>query len=238
MSRTWVILGATSIIAEEFAHLAANAKHNLILVGRNLSQLDIIAANIRLRYPIDCSTLCIDFETDNQELLHFLKQLSVEIDLFIAYSALLNNSQLTPHSIEKMVRVNILSTILLIHYYLQRTQDNFHLVFLSSVASCRGRSKNSLYGASKGAIEIYLQGLQQSSPPNVHITVAKLGFIDTIQTYGVPGVFYASPPLACAKACWRASLARKQLIYHPFFWRFVMGVIKKLPFFIYKRLPF
>jgi len=53
-ARTWVILGATSIIAEEFAHMAARSGNALILVGRNLSQLNILASDIRLRYAVAC----------------------------------------------------------------------------------------------------------------------------------------------------------------------------------------
>ncbi|CEK11285.1 SDR family NAD(P)-dependent oxidoreductase [Legionella hackeliae] len=238
-ARTWVILGATSIIAEEFAQLAAQAKQNLILVGRHLQQLEIIAANIRLRYQVKCELLLIDFSKDLRNVLELLQSKSAtELDLFIAHSAMLQNHELNLIAIEDLIHTNVLSTFQLIHTYLQRTQSNYHLLFLSSVAACRGRSKNSAYGGTKAAIEVYLEGLQQSAPKNMSITVARLGFIDTAQTYGSPGIFYASPPKVCAKACWRATKAGKRLIYHPFFWRFIMAIIKHLPFFIYKRMRF
>ncbi|ASQ45364.1 SDR family NAD(P)-dependent oxidoreductase [Legionella clemsonensis] len=236
--RTWIILGATSIIAEEFAQLAARKKKNLLLVGRNLEQLEIIAANLRIRYKVQCDLLFTDFSKDISTLLELLQRKSpCEFDLFIAHSAMLQNHELNLTAIEDMVHTNVLSTLQLIHVYLQRAQSHYYLLFLSSVAACRGRSKNSLYGGTKAAIEVYLEGLQQSTK-NLQVTVARLGFIDTIQTYGNPGIFYASSPKACAKACWRAVTTGKRQIYHPFFWRFIMAIIKHLPFFIYKRMKF
>jgi short-subunit dehydrogenase len=236
-NKTWVILGATSIIAEEFAQLIAQAKQNLILVGRNFKQLEIIAANIHLRYGLKCTLLCIDFASDITKLLEILQNDPQELNLFIAHSLMLRNAHLDNKSIADLINTNILSTVQIVHAYLQRPQTTFHVVFLSSVAASRGRSKNSLYGGSKAAVEIYLEGLQQSAKTDVHITIVRLGFIDTVQTYG-EGVFYASPPKVCAKACWEAVQAKKRLIYHPLFWRPMMALIKWIPYFIYRKLKF
>ncbi|KTD12165.1 SDR family NAD(P)-dependent oxidoreductase [Legionella jamestowniensis] len=236
ITRTWVILGATSIIAEEFAQLVAREKQNLLLVGRNLKQLEIVAANIRIRHKVQCDLLFTDFAKDISNLLELLQRKShFEFDLLIAHSAMLQNHELNLTTIEDMVHTNMLSTFQLIHAYLQRSQSSYRVLFLSSVAACRGRGKNSAYGGTKAAVEIYLEGLQQSTK-NLRVTVARLGFIDTVQTYGSPGVFYASSPKACAKACWRALKAGRRQIYHPFFWRFIMTIIRHLPFFIYKRM--
>lgn len=235
--RTWVILGATSIIAEEFAHLAAQAGNSLILVARDREQLAIIAADLRLRYQVQCDVIFTDFAGDLSEVLQVLQAYPQEIDLFIAYSSILENHELNQEKINELVRVNILSTVQFIHAYQTKQQTQSRLIFLSSVAACRGRAKNSLYGGSKATIETYLEGLQQQSRDNsFQITIARLGFIDTVQTFGLPGIFYASPPKACAKACWRASFARKRLIYHPFFWRFIMGIINCIPFPIFKKM--
>ncbi len=235
-ARTWMILGATSIIAEEFAHLAAQAGNSLILVARNTDQLAVIAADIHLRHQVNCETLFTDFAADLTEIMDALQQHPAEIDLFIAYSSIFQNSALDQEKITALVQVNVHSTVQLIHTYIHKQQTQHRLIFLSSVAACRGRAKNSLYGGSKAAIEIYLAGLQQCANSNLQITIARLGFIDTAQTFGLPGIFYASPPKACAKACWHASYAKKRLIYHPFFWRLLMGIITRLPFVVYKKM--
>lgn len=233
--RTWVILGATSIISEEFASLAACSGHPLLLVGRNLSQLTVIAADITLRYHVHCEVITADFAQNINPLIKILEHYK-NIDLFIAHSVMINNDELSSDNITELLTANITNTTQLIHAYWHKKQTEHRLLFISSVAACRGRAKNSLYGASKAAIETYLQGLQQAATNSQHITIAKLGFIDTHVTYGEPGIFYASPPKACAMACWQALKTKKRTLYHPFFWRHIMGIITYLPFFIYKKM--
>ncbi|CEG56466.1 SDR family NAD(P)-dependent oxidoreductase [Legionella fallonii] len=233
--RTWVILGATSIIAEEFAHLAATSGHSLRLVGRDKEQLAIIAQDIQLRFQVSCDYVVTKMHDVTTQLAMILKQCDSELDLLIAHSDFTENNALTPSTITQLIETNILSTTLLIHSYLNSTQKQHNLLYLSSVAACRGRAKNSLYGASKAAIEVYLQGLQQGATINQHITIVRLGFIDTKQTYGLPGIFYAASPKDCAKACWKAINGGKRLLYYPAFWRVIMYLIARMPFFIYKK---
>lgn len=233
--RTWVILGATSIIAKEFAHCAAREGYAILLIGRHQPQLAAIAADITLRYHVHCDVITADFSKNIDQLIKILEHLK-GINLFIAHSVMMNNDKLTNQSIDELIHVNITSTAQLIHAYWHKKQSEHRLIFLSSVAACRGRAKNSLYGASKAAIEIYLQGLQQAAKTSQHITIARLGYIDTHVTYGEPGIFYASPPKTCAKVCWRASNTNQRNIYHPFFWRFIMALLSRIPFSIYKRM--
>ncbi|MBA2657867.1 MAG: SDR family NAD(P)-dependent oxidoreductase [Tatlockia sp.] len=235
-TRTWLILGATSIIAEEFAKLAAKSGYCLILVGRNNSQLQIIAADLRLRYRVKCESYFCDFAENINDILTILKSNLTELDLFIAYGSILENSALDSKSSKELLTINVLSTVELIKAYLDKIQLEHRIIYLSSVAACRGRSKNSLYGGSKALVEIFLEGLEQESEGKLQLTIARLGFIDTVQTFGSPGIFYASPPESCAKACWQASFKGKRRIYHPFFWRYIMAIICRLPFFIYKKM--
>ncbi len=79
--RTWIILGATSIIAEEFAKLAAQAGYSLLLVGRDKEQLGIIAADLGLRFHLPCEILIFDFSADLGEILSIFTDNPAEIDL-------------------------------------------------------------------------------------------------------------------------------------------------------------
>jgi short-subunit dehydrogenase len=235
-ARTWVIIGASSVIAEQFAHLAAQAGCSLRLIGRSKEHLDLIAKDIQLRFKVPCEALVKDMTTSVDTLIHVLKSKDSELDLFIAHSDFTSNDHLDSKSISRLLTTNISSTVQLIDHYLKLPQSQHKLVYLSSVAACRGRAKNSLYGSSKAAIEVYLQGLQQKASHTQVITIARLGYIDTKQTYGLPGIFYAAPPSECALACWKAVTKGKPFIYFPKFWKWIMAVITRIPFFIYKRM--
>ncbi len=235
-NRLWLILGATSIIAEQFAHIAAENDNALLLVGRDGKQLRLIAGDLFLRHHVHCEILTQDLSDDISLLLHLLENDKREMDILIAHSQISNNEKLDLQIINDMLQTNVVNTSQIIHAYLQRKQKKQRLLFLSSVAACRGRAKNSLYGGSKAAIEIYLEGLQQAAEKHQTITIARLGFIDTKQTYGMPGIFYAAAPEKCAKACWRAVQKQKSLVYFPRFWRLIMGVIKIIPGIIYQRM--
>lgn len=232
---TWLILGATSSIAQEFAHLVAKEGHDMFLVGRNIKEIERIANDLRIRYTITCQAFFSDFENDITPLLQLIIE-QREFSLFIAHSLILENRQLNQNNIQSMITINILSTVQIIHAYLSKPQSTYQLLFLSSVAASIGRGKNSLYGGTKAAIELYLSGLQQIAPANQVITLARLGFIDTRATYGLSGVFYAASPKTCAWACLQALKKKKRLIYFPFFWRYLMAFIKLLPFRVFKRL--
>lgn len=232
--QTWCVIGASSAIAEAFARLAAEQGHPLLLVGRDQEQMAIIAADIGLRYHTPCETLICDLSGDISVLLERLRA-GDDMALFIAASHTTENAGLNVDEIERLLRVNAVSLCQIIHTYLQTRQTRHRLIFTSSVAACRGRAKNSLYGGSKALVERYLEGLQQADSTDL-ITIVRLGFIDTVQTFGSTGIFYAASPKACAMACWQASQRGRRCLYYPFFWRGIMAILTRLPFFLYRRV--
>lgn len=233
---TWIITGATSAISKAFAHVVAKQGCPVVLVGRNEAQMQRQASDIGIRYQVPCEIIMQDFQQPVTSLLAFIKNHQKDLALFIGHSQILDNSELNSEQIQSMVQTNVLSTIQLIHTFLHKTQIEQRLIFLSSVAACRGRGKNSLYGASKAAVEVYLQGLQQQAPCSVAITIARLGYIDTRQTYGLPHIFYAASPEKAADTCYRANKQGKPLVYYPVFWRGIMALLRAIPFMIYRKM--
>jgi len=233
---SWIITGSTSIVAQEFAHLAAKSAKKLILVGRNSQQLALICSDIHCRYQIQCEYFVQDFNEDISPLLTKLAQIEQTNALFLAHADTSNNSDLNKETINRLITVNIQNTVQLIHQYWQQPQSHKNIIYISSVAANTGRSKNSLYGATKAAVEIYLQGLQQECSKHQHILIARAGFIDTRQTFGMPGIFHAAKPSAFAKRLWRSNQRQRHHIYFPRFWRFIMLIFSLIPWPIYKKM--
>ena len=62
-------------------------------------------------------------------------------------------------------------------------QKSGNITVLTSVAGDRGRQSNYVYGAAKGMVSIFLQGLDQRlSKSGVHVLDIKPGFVDTPMT--------------------------------------------------------
>lgn len=230
MSKVWVIVGASSVIAREFAQLIANQAHEILLVGRNMEDINLTANDIMLRSSIKVRTLHVDLtkEAELDALLKQLKSIKDDVSLYLAHSLTYENEQLNKAHLKALIDCNITATTTLIHTFVNDCKKPQQLVYLSSVAGTRGRKKNSLYGASKKMIEVYIDGLR-ASQPHIHFYTPRLGFIDTKETYGKAGVFYALPPRKLAENTLTALNKGYQKGYLPFFWRYIMWVIKLIP---------
>jgi short-subunit dehydrogenase len=111
------------------------------------------------------------------------------------------------------------------------------LCVLSSVAGDRGRQSNYLYGAAKGGLTVYLQGLRNRlSRSGVQVTTVKPGFVDTPMTYGKPGLFLTATPERAARGILRAIRRRKDEVYVPGFWRWIMEIVRTVPECVFKRM--
>jgi short-subunit dehydrogenase len=64
----------------------------------------------------------------------------------------------------------------------------------------------------------------------------KPGFVDTAMTYGMPGLFLVAPPAYVGEQIVRALEKGRDVAYIPWFWRYIMLVLKLLPESIFKRL--
>jgi len=94
-----------------------------------------------------------------------------------------------------------------------------------------------VYGAAKGALSLYLQGLRNRLyPSDVRVITIKPGFVDTAMTYGLPGLFLVASPQAIGERIARAPGKSADVLYLPWFWRYIMLIIKHIPEPIFKRL--
>ncbi|KTD57666.1 SDR family NAD(P)-dependent oxidoreductase [Legionella shakespearei] len=232
---TWIISGATSKIAESFALKAAQEGNQLLLVGRVLEDLEIIANDIRIRTQAQCEIMVSDLASGTIDpLIKFIQ--NNECSLFLAHAQMIANADLNEKHCASLIETNCTSTVQMINAYLNSKQPFYRIIYLSSVAGDRGRFKNSFYGATKKMVDTYLEGLLNT--PDSSITIARLGFIDTRLTYGEPGIFYAAKPEDCGQYLFSANQKGKNLLYYPKFWFFIMFIIKSLPLMIFKRLKF
>jgi decaprenylphospho-beta-D-erythro-pentofuranosid-2-ulose 2-reductase len=68
------------------------------------------------------------------------------------------------------------------------------------------------------------------------VITVKPGFVDTGMTFGLPGLFLVASPVAVGERIAAALEQSQDIIYVPWFWRYIMWIIRLLPEFIFKRL--
>ncbi|QDF06843.1 SDR family NAD(P)-dependent oxidoreductase [Myxococcus xanthus] len=111
------------------------------------------------------------------------------------------------------------------------------LVVISSVAGDRGRQSNYVYGASKGALNVFLQGLRnRMAKSKVAVVTVKPGFVDTPMTAHLPKNKLFASPEKVARGLLSAADARKNEVYVPGIWALIMLIIRTIPETLFKRM--
>lgn len=138
-----------------------------------------------------------------------------------------------------MVEVNLLGAMAWLDAVAPLFQQagHGHIVGISSVAGERGRVGNPGYGASKAALTSYLESLRNRlTRYGVHVLTVKPGFVQTEMLKAAQKVILPISPECAAADILRALEQGKQEIYTPWFWRYLMWLIRNIPSPIFRRL--
>jgi short-subunit dehydrogenase len=234
-----LVLGATSAIAQQIARLYAARQASLFLVARNRERLSAVADDLRVR-GASVETAVADL--DDASLHANLIARAAPLDIVLLAHGVLGDPVQTTHDAGAALDVlttNLLAPVSLLTYAAQRMEEQRSgcLVALSSVAGDRGRASNPVYGASKAGLSAYLSGLRNRlSRTGVRVVTVKPGFVDTPMTAHVPKNPLFASPERVARDVVRAVDRHRDVVYTPWWWRFVMLVVRLVPERIFKRL--
>lgn len=238
------ILGATSAIAHETAKLMATEGHCLYLVARKPERLEEIAQDLRVRGASSVDTQALDLndfqqhETLLKKILNTLAGLDM---VFIAHGTLGDQKACEASYAETLqeLTTNFLSVVSLLtpiaNYFEGRSEG--HIAVISSVAGDRARQSNYVYGTAQGAKSLFLQGLRNRlAPRGVIVTTIKPGFIDTPMTASIKKNFLFARADVAGEKIYSAIKNKKDIVYVPGFWRWIMLVVRNIPEKIFKHL--
>ncbi len=239
------MLGASSAIAREFALVHARRGDRLHLVARSAERLSAVvyaceSAGAKVTHAqADFAEL-----SANEDLIaRSLDALGGVDRALIAHGALGDQleSERSFSEAERIFRDNLLSAVgLLIPLAnAMASARSGRLGVLASVAGDRGRPRNYTYGAAKGALHVYLQGVRSRvHSAGVSVTTLKLGPVDTPMTAHHPKSALFAEPGPVGRACVRAMDARVAEAYVPSFWAAIMPIVRHTPERLFQRLPF
>lgn len=243
MDKTWIILGATSAMARATARQLAATGAGLLLAGRDAGELALIAADCRLRGARFAETVAFDARNAASFAPLLARAGAEEGEL---NAAVFTGSM--PPQAEIDANPALIGGVLADNFtgpaeFLQmlapmlEARGGGSIVGVGSVAGDRGRLGNYVYGSAKAAFHTYLSGLRNRlGRAGAHVVTVKPGFVDTAMTWGLPGMFLVAPPEAVARAILKAARKRRNVIYAPFFWRWIMLIIRMVPEPIFKKL--
>lgn len=236
-----LVLGAKSAIAQAIVeHLDG---YDFALAARRCSELEPFAADLRLKRS--CRVELIEFDALDFAALARLPQQVHErggpFDLVVLAFGYFGDVTHDTDEIIRTLNTNLTGAALALAHlanYLEEKGTPAGIIAISSVSGDRGRQGNYIYGAAKGGLWIFLQGLRNRlAKTPVHVLTVKPGFVATPMTEGrLDGLLGVATPDRVAADIVRAYRQKKDVLYTPFFWRWIMLAVRSIPERIFKRL--
>jgi len=244
MRRKVFIFGATSALAEAAARLFASDSSSFFLVARDPDKLKVLTDDLRIRGASKVATAIADaLDYDRHQTI--VEEACAVLDgldtVLIAHGSLPDQKccEQSFDLVRREFEINTLGVLSLLTHAanLFESQGSGTLCVISSVAGDRGRQSNYVYGAAKGAVSIFLQGLRNRlHSKGVQVLTIKPGFVDTPMTAAFSKSRLWTTPDVVAKGIYKAVIHKKDIVYLPWFWAPVMQVIRLIPETIFKRL--
>lgn len=242
-----VIVGASSGIGAAITRRLADEGYIVATLARKKSELDKLCAQINKSGK---ETRALAYEHDVTDLpsipLTFQKLLKDlgGIDALVYVAGVMPKVEIDEFNLSKdhqMIETNLMGGVAWMGQgaALFQRMNAGQLVGISSVAGDRGRVLNPAYNASKAGLDAYLEALRNRlTRLGVHVLTVKPGFVDTEMLKSSPRRFGVISPERVAAGVWSAMRGGKQLVYLPWYWRWIMFAVRSTPSFIFRRLSF
>lgn len=247
MSETVIVVGAGSAIAQALCRVLASRGCPLVLAARNIEEIEPFASDLRIRHRVSVEIIkfeALEFDRYPEFVESCMKNCRDQFTGVVichGYLPHLEDAGTDQTEVARTIDVNFKSPAMLLEHFSRHlaASGRGYLAAISSVAGDRGRQSNYLYGASKGGLSVFLQGLRNRLfHSGLHVLTIKPGFVDTPMTQGL--IRSNSPlvatPERVALYIDRAIRKRKNVVYIPWFWWPIMTIISLIPESLFKRM--
>ncbi len=244
MTQRVLLVGATSAIAAEVARVYAKRGARLHLLARNATKLASLAAGLESAASVTSSVADFgDLSRVEQLARDAVRELGGLDTVLIAHGDLGDQlkSEASFDEAEAIFRTNLLSVIAFLVPLANalEAQQSGTIGVITSVAGDRGRPRNYTYGAAKGALNVYLQGLRSRLfRSGVRVVTLKLGPVDTPMTVGHEKTALFAQPGDVATSIVAALDSGAPEAYVPSFWGAIMPIVRNTPERIFQLFPF
>ena len=242
MTKSLLVLGASSDIARAIAKKFASEGWDILLAGRDPELLSRDAADLKLRYKVNAESLkfdALDFEF-HARFWDDISQKPSAVACVFGYLGDQKISEVNWAEAKSVIDTNFTGAVSILNIAANsyESQKSGAIIGISSVAGDRGRMSNYIYGSAKAGLTAYLSGLRSRlSKTGVRVITVKPGFVATRMTesLNLPGLLTAQPDKV-AEDLFRAYKTGKLVVYTRWFWRWIMLAIIHIPERIFQKL--
>ncbi|MEO6964838.1 MAG: SDR family oxidoreductase [Acidobacteriaceae bacterium] len=244
MPKTILVLGATSAIAQAWMRLLAPSGASFFLVARNPAHLEAVIQDLATRgaAAVYAETADLDETEGHSVLLERAVAALGSLDCALIAHGVLGDQAAGEQDFSvaaASLQTNFLSAVSLVTWLANYFAAQYRgtLVVLSSVAGDRGRKSNYIYGSAKAGLNAFLAGVRNRvDREGVQVLTVRPGFVSTPMTAHVPqGPLFATPD-AVAHDILKAMEHRRDVLYTPWFWRWIMTIIRAIPEWKFKKM--
>jgi short-subunit dehydrogenase len=247
--RRGIIIGASDGIGAALARRLAREGYSLALLARRTDRLEALCREINQTTGEPRALAYVHDVAEYEKAPLLLRRIVADLgglDL-VVFVAGVNNP---PGGIDKydfendrrMIEVNLIGAMAWLSPVAEMFQSarTGQIVGISSVAGDRGRVGNPGYNTSKAGLTTYLEALRNRlTRRGVNVLTVKPGFVQTEMLKAAQGATpFTIPVEKAVEDTWNAMKRRKQVIYTPPIWRWIMLAIQHTPSFIFRRLSF
>ncbi len=233
-------------MAEHCARLwVTQAPKSLVLLGRDPAKTERVAQDLRIRSAQSVIAVETTDFLDPGKIRKWVDQLcakGVPDIVLIAHGSLPDQKECQQDLLQnqQVLQLNGVSPVLFTEAFAGHMEkaDKGTLAIIGSVAGDRGRKSNYVYGAAKGLVTRYAQGLQHRlASTHVRVVLIKPGPTDTPMTATLKGKGPKMAEVTAVAGSIVDGIAKaKPVVYAPAKWAVIMMVIRHLPRFIFNKM--
>jgi decaprenylphospho-beta-D-erythro-pentofuranosid-2-ulose 2-reductase len=249
LPRKIAVFGATSAIAQAWMRLltqrmASSGGAGFFLVARNAGHLESVAKDLIARgaSAVYAETANLDETSTHSAMLERAVASFGGLDCALIAHGFLSDQSAGEKDFSiaaASLQTNFLSAASLVTWLANyfAAQHSGVIAVISSVAGDRGRKSNYIYGSAKAGLNAFLDGVRNRvDREGVQVLTIRPGFVATPMTAHLPqGPLFATPETV-ARDIQNAIESRRDVMYTPWFWRWIMAIVRIVPEWKFKKM--
>src|SRR6185437_7860391 len=243
---TYVIVGASTGLGRALAEKFASENNDLIIISSDLRDLDALKCDLQNRFEVKIHVIQMSFQEypmDFHNLDNVIENVGPisGIMLPIGFSDPSDNPSIDKNKMIEIFNINLICVCIFINRYLGILKKNKSTIIgFGSIASIRGRTRNSTYAAAKRGLESYFESLRHfMSEDPVTVQFYMLGYLNTNLTFGEKTIGFKPVDVnTLATKIYDNRFQDFGKKIYPIYWKPIKILLQFLPWSLFKKIKF